>query len=71
MRQILIETALEKLYDEAGDEFVKLTEPVVKGMDFRKMTDEDFLLFCRNAFEAGCAKGVSIFLTNLSEYAKI
>ena len=54
---------LDKMYTDAADEFVKMVEPVVKQVDMSKMTNDDFLKHCRNAFEAGVAKGVNILFS--------
>lgn len=63
MRDAVISMMLEKMYADAADEFVRTVEPVVKQVDMSKMTNEDFLKHCRNAFEAGVAKGVDLILS--------
>ena len=63
MSDAVISMILEKLCTEAADEFVRTVEPVVKQVDMSKMTNEDFLKHCRNAFEAGVAKGVDLILS--------
>lgn len=51
---------LEKICTDAGDEFAKTVEPVVKSIDMRYMTNEDLLMHCRRAFEAGVTKGIGL-----------
>ena len=63
MRDAVISMMLEKMYTDAADEFVKMVEPVVKQVDMSKMTNDDFLKHCRNAFEAGVAKGVDMLFS--------
>ena len=63
MRDAVISMMLEKMYADAADEFVRTVEPVVKQVDMSSMTNEDFLKHCRNAFEAGVAKGVDLMLS--------
>ena len=63
MRDAVISMILEKMITNAADEFVKMAEPVIKNVDMSRMTNEDFLKHCRNAFEAGVAKGANLVLS--------
>lgn len=63
MRDAVISMMLDKMYTDAADEFVRTVEPVVQQVDMSKMTNDDFLKHCRNAFEAGVAKGVDMLFS--------
>lgn len=60
MTDVNMAKMLEKMYTDEADEFVKRVEPMVKRVDMSRMTNEDLLMQCRRAFEAGIATGVSL-----------
>ena len=63
MRDAVINMMLEKMITDAADEFVKMAEPVIKNVDMSRMTNEDLLMHCKRAFEAGTARGASLVLS--------